>query len=382
MQIKRLTAGLLLAFSGIAHAQSSVTLYGTLDAGLMYQSTSAASFSPKAANLGSSFRYQDGGVYSSTWGIRGQEDLGGGYAAIFQLQGVFNSGNGGFRVGDTPSGGDLFSAIADVGLTGPFGSLTMGRQIVPMFYAMVDTDVRSGQYFGSSLMALEGLAQAAGWPGTSTNQAIGAVCDDNALVYQSPSFHGASFQLEYAPGGVAGQIQGGTRESAVLRYSNYGLTAVAAYYNAHDASPFVPTGAATYETIPATGYDNNRFYYLGAKYRFHGFMVSAAYGNGRNPSHVDQVNINMYSVGLGYQFSPMLQVTSGFYYLKDMNVSASRSAEVAVGVQYSLSKQTLVYAQFGHVDNRGGMTQMIMNGDPVAPGMSTSAIDVGLRHTF
>ncbi len=49
---------------------------------------------------------------------------------------------------------------------------------------------------------------------------------------------GASLALEYAPGGVAGQLQGGTRESAVFRYSNYGLNLAAVYYNGHDTNPF------------------------------------------------------------------------------------------------------------------------------------------------
>jgi hypothetical protein len=66
---------------------------------------------------------------------------------------------------------------------------------------------------------------------------------------------------------LAGQIQGGTRESAVLRYSNYGLNLSAIYYNGHDTNPS-PTGSPT-------GLDNNRFYYLGAMYTFRGFSVSS-----------------------------------------------------------------------------------------------------------
>ncbi len=84
-----------------------------------------------------------------------------------------------------------------------------------MIYAMAETDVRGAQYFGSILTAWLGVNQAAGWPGTSTNAPIGALYDSNALVYNSPKFYGASLALEYAPGGVPGQFQGGTRESAV-----------------------------------------------------------------------------------------------------------------------------------------------------------------------
>ena len=147
-----------------------------------------------------------------------------------------------------------------------------------MIYAMADTDVRAAQYFGSILSAWLGLNQAAGWPGTNTNVPIGALYDSNALVYQSPKFYGASVALEYAPGGVPGEIQGGTRESAVLRYSNYGLNLSAVYYNAHDTN----LAAAA-----PTGLDNNRLYYFGAKYTFRGVSVSASYGIGKNPSNTN-----------------------------------------------------------------------------------------------
>ena len=85
-----------------------------------------------------------------------------------------------------------------------------------------DTDVRNASIFGSVLIAWLTMNQQAGWLGNSTNGIIGALYDSNAPVYNSPSLYGVSVALEYAPGGVAGHFQGGTRESAVLKYSNYG----------------------------------------------------------------------------------------------------------------------------------------------------------------
>ena len=77
-----------------------------------------------------------------------------------------------------------------------------------------------------------------------------------------------------------------------------------------------------------------------------------------------------------------MKVTSGFYYLKDRNNSANHSSEFAVGAEYSLSKRTLVYAQVGYVANHGTMNQTIMYGQIVAPGVSTTAAMIGLRHSF
>lgn len=374
MKVKLTAAAVLVAWTGVAHAQSSVTLYGILDAGLLYQSSSAATFSPKAPNTGKVFRFKDGGIYSSIWGIRGSEDIGAGYKVNFRLQGSFDSGTGKSGLSDTPGTTAVFNQFTTIGVSGPIGTFTAGRQIVPMIYAMAETDARSAQYFGSILTAWLGMNQAAGWPGTSTNAPIGALYDSNALVYQSPAFGGVSLGLEYAPGGVAGQWQGGTRESAVLKYANYGLNLAAVYYNGHDANP--APGA------PLTGVDNNRFVYLGGMYTIEGFSVSASYANGRNPAHSNQVNLDMYSVGLRYRFSPAFTVASGLYYLKDKNHSSNKSTEIAIGAEYNVSKRTLAYAQVGHVNNQGGMNQTIVYGQPVAPGVGTTAVMLGLRHNF
>ncbi|CAD6506886.1 porin [Paraburkholderia sabiae] len=375
MNAKLVGAAALLGWASVASAQSSsVTLYGVVDSGLLYQSTAAASFAPNAKNLGKVYRFKDGGIYASMWGIKGSEDIGGGYRVNFKLQSSFDTGTGKSGLSDTPGVTAAFNQFATVGVSGPIGTFNAGRQIVPMIYAMAETDVRNAQYFGSILTAWLGMNQAAGWAGTSTNGPIGALYDSNALVYQTPSFAGVSLALEYAPGGVPGEFQGGTRESAVLRYSNYGLNLAAVYYNGHDANP--APGA------PLTGVNNNRFFYFGAKYTFHDFLVSASYGKGKNPAHSSQADFDMYSFGLGYVFSPTLRVTSGVYYLKDANHSGNHSTEFAVGAEYSLSRRTVVYGQVGHVSNSGTMNQTIVYGQPVAPGVGTTAAMIGLRHNF
>lgn len=374
MKLKLLGAAVATTFAVAAHAQSSVTLYGAFDAGAMYQSTSAASFSPTAPNLGKVFRYKDGGFYGSFWGMKGSEDLGGGYHVNFKLQSAFDSSSGKFGLSDTPGVAGGFNQFATVGISGPFGSVNVGRQVTPMIYAMAQTDVRAAHYFGSIFTAWIGLNTAAGWPGTSTNVPVGALYDSNAIVYQSPNFGGTTLGLEYAPGGVPGKFQGGTRESAVLKYANRGLTLAAVYYDGHDTNP--APGMAP------TGINNNRYIYLGALYTFHNFSVSGSYSNARSPARSDLVNLDLYSAGLGYRFSPAFQITSGVYYIKDKNNSSNKSIAYAVGAEYSLSKRTILFGQVGGVNNKGTMTQAIAYGAPVAPGTATTAAMIGVRHTF
>ncbi len=287
---------------------------------------------------------------------------------------MLDTGTGKLGLSDTAGVPGFFNQIATVGVSGPFGSINAGRQIVPMIYAMAETDVRASQYFGSILSAWLGLNTAAGWPGTSTNGPIGALYDSNALVYRSPVFYGLSTELEYALGGVAGQPQGNTRESVVLKYAGYGLRLSALYYNGHDTNPG-PT------TVP-TGLNNNRYWYLGALYKYEGFSISGSYSNGSNPAHRNLVDLDLYSFGLGYRFAPDFQITSGLYYIKDKNVSANKSLQIAAGAEYSLSKASVLYAQVGWVNNHGDMTQTITYGQPVAPGMGTTAAMIGLRHNF
>ncbi|HTR07516.1 MAG TPA: porin, partial [Paraburkholderia sp.] len=120
MKKKFLTTAILATIAGAAHAQSSVTLYGSIDAGISYNSH------VKNATGGSSslWQYGDGVAQGSRWGLRGAEDLGGGLKAIFVLENGFNSGTGA-----AGQGGALFGRQAFVGLTkDTIGSLTFGRQ--------------------------------------------------------------------------------------------------------------------------------------------------------------------------------------------------------------------------------------------------------------
>ena len=73
------------SFASVAHAQSSVTLYGLMDAGLTYTSDVAHN---------SKWAAGSGGINRSRLGLRGSEDLGGGLKAIFTLENGFNIING------------------------------------------------------------------------------------------------------------------------------------------------------------------------------------------------------------------------------------------------------------------------------------------------
>jgi predicted porin len=116
---------LLSSFACAARAQSSVTLYGMVDI-LMDISNQGN---------GTLTRMTNGGLAGSRIGLAGVEELGNGYKAIFKLENGFAS-----NTGVIEQGGALFGRQAWVGLQGPQGSLTFGRQYAPEFLAVSDYD--------------------------------------------------------------------------------------------------------------------------------------------------------------------------------------------------------------------------------------------------
>src|SRR5581483_11053220 len=88
---KALLAAALMSAGVIAHAQSSVTLYGRLDAGLEYMSGLSNGSTTSST---SRWRAESGDWGTSLWGLKGAEDLGGGNKAVFQMEGSFNTMNG------------------------------------------------------------------------------------------------------------------------------------------------------------------------------------------------------------------------------------------------------------------------------------------------
>ncbi|WP_179405138.1 porin, partial [Burkholderia guangdongensis] len=135
---KRHLAGVAtLALASGAHAQSSVTLYGMVTTDIQFvnhvQGTNNGTIIPGAS--GRQFQMNPAGIASSRFGLRGTEDLGGGYSAFFTLENQFNPDNGALG-----NGGLLFGRQAFVGLGSGKGTqkLEFGRQYTSMFVALAD----------------------------------------------------------------------------------------------------------------------------------------------------------------------------------------------------------------------------------------------------
>lgn len=163
MQPQRLAALLMSAFVGTASAQSSVTLYGIVDAWVGQTQNKAG-----ATPLGTTELLDSGGGQASRWGVRGTEDLGGGLRAHFVLEQGFSVATGAVsRVSASDSG---FNRTAYLGLTGDFGELRGGRMLTAYDALRGSTNhlydssgfASTGQVWGAGASAANGLPAVTG----------------------------------------------------------------------------------------------------------------------------------------------------------------------------------------------------------------------------
>jgi len=152
---------------------------------LLGNGTAFGSFPGAAVRTGTTsrpaFTIQDGntiGEGSSRFGFRGEEDLGGGLKALFQMEAGVNIDDG----SDNNGGGTLFARTAMVGVSGGFGRVTFGRQVNPAF---------SVQAAGQAMGTMNGYIDGA----QSVPPNAGGVRSSNSVMYSSPSFSGLSFSF-------------------------------------------------------------------------------------------------------------------------------------------------------------------------------------------
>ncbi|MBJ9692460.1 porin [Burkholderia cenocepacia] len=345
----------MLVVGASAHAQSTVTLYGVVDAGVMY--TSRSFDAGTGTNGAHRISMADGGISGSHFGITGVEDLGAGTRAIFTLESGFTMNNG--ALGN--SNGNLFGRQAFVGLSGRFGTVKAGMQYSPFGLAIVDTDARHASFFGSQAGIYMGNFFATG------------IFVANAVSYTSPTVAGLQASALLALGGDPGKFQAGRQYAARLRYAWRNLVANAALFSGN------PGGSASTSTpFPST-------------VEFAGRTICAAYtwgaatlkGSYTSYKIAHSFNEKVYSVGGEYLITPALSTDAGVWYMRDSNDPASHALLTSAGLYYFLSKRTTLYGAAAFVNNHGSMhTGFTVNGALYAPTGGSASFVVGARHLF
>jgi len=177
MKKSLLALAVAAALPAVAQAQSSVTLYGILDASVEWNSKGGANAASPSTAAGG-FRLTDGAAswQGSRFGVRGVEPLGNtGMSGIFQIEtrlGLDTGLTGGESVTAAATGfanTRFWNGLASVGLKGGFGELTVGRQYTPGFYAWLAADFTGNAGYNNWAVVGHGDA---GTP-TSTNAGLG-----------------------------------------------------------------------------------------------------------------------------------------------------------------------------------------------------------------
>ncbi|MGF6876928.1 porin [Paraburkholderia sp. MM5477-R1] len=342
MKTKLIAASLVTVLGSVAlnvQAQSSVTLFGTIDTGISYVSNRGGH---------SAWQTDDGINGPNLWGFIGREDIGGGTKVIFNLvsQFVLNSGS-------LLPGQSLFSRNAYVGLTnGQYGTLTLGNQYDFMVDALYNTKDDPAIYTGHLYGQGAGPFQALGLPSNPTGnfdwyRAAGRIA--NSVKYTTPVFAGLSAGAMYGFGNVAGSLGTGNATSFAVNYANGGFGADAAY-------TFVKYPATAGTIGPQVGVRN---WGAGTRYQFGPVLVSALFVTVKNTANGG--GIWQGSTGIDYFVRPDVSLSASYAYMKGNEVVSNNHAhQIDLTGEYFLSKRTSVYAMTVYQRANEGAHALIM----------------------
>jgi predicted porin len=372
-----LASAALLAFSAAAQAQSSVTLYGRLDAGLEYMNGVPTGVGLNGAATGTShrFRAESGDWGTSLWGMKGVEDLGGGYRAVFQLEGSFNT-----MTGQGPGGGGLFNRWATVGIANnQFGTVLLGREL------FISNGVWDFDPFGQSNWSSASLVRGRNWPQSSNN-----------ISYQSPKVAGFDFYGQYALSNATnwngnGNTPQGRQAGAQITYTSP-LFQVRGLYD-EIRNPANGTLGGDYGTSNGA-YSFSREYTAMLNVFLGQFKLQGGYQAIRTSGMTGQLPGQPTALdhewgGVTWQMTPAAALIGAVYHVNGNN-GAGNATIYTVGGSYNLSKRTLLDLQVATVQNSKSANYGLNANnygssaatDNPLPGHSQSGVYAGIQHSF
>jgi predicted porin len=388
----------------MAYAQSSVTLYGVIDFGLNF--TNNAQTIVSGVRTGRQQYWMSSSIMQGNrWGLRGSEDLGGGYKAIFVLENGFDVGTGNFQ-----QGGDLFGRQAYVGLSSPYGTLTLGRQYDSLvdFIGPLTGAVGNGTYSVQN---------------NDINNFGNTYRVNNAVKFTTNNYRGFIASGLYSFGGVAGSFGRNSIFSFGASYATGGLTFAAAFLNVRDpnrsfwgtnanssatasnlgaisgvqANPVYGAfaSASTYQVAGAAIQYAGSGYFVGANYSHISFRNLNDPASGTlsltNPrGYTGTASFNNYSPYVSYALTPFLWLNGSYDYLVGGAIDGKAGASYhtfCATVDYLLSKRTDVYFmadyQIAHGTDSTGQPA-VASFLTVTPSNTSRQVvmRVGMRHRF
>jgi len=386
MKKSLLALAVLGTMAGVASAQTSITIYGTIDAGVRHQTN----VGPSAGSPGNDSKWtmSSGGTYNQNrLGFKGVEDLGNGMNAHFNLEMGWNSGTG---AGDADG---LFQRTASVGLGGAWGSVDLGRQYSVNFQTIGAYDPFIYKYTGIVPLAGQG----------------GLTRLNNDLKYTG-TFGGVTVRAEYAFGEVAGSTSTGATQAIGASYAAgpfsvggaytqgkrnaFGLassasgTAFATGVGAQLTAAGIPAANVTAllgAAAPATNDMKN--WTVGGAYMTGPFRIAAGYADFKSDvpaalaavAGADRIHTKNWWLGGHMYVTPAAAITVGYYETKGFQLGANNALSndakrklFIVGGTYALSKRTNFYAD---IDSARFSA-------PATNNVTQTGFSVGINHLF
>ncbi|HDR8985498.1 TPA: porin [Burkholderia vietnamiensis] len=376
---KACLAAVFVSAAAGAHAQSVVTLYGTVDDGLTYTNNQGGHSNIQASN---------GALGSSKFGFLIKEDLGGGYSALARLENGFD-----INKGTLNNGGRLFGRQAYVGVGSPFGTMTMGRQYDLVLDSLIGLSASSR--FGGILAA----------HAADVDNVWGDYSLSNSVKYVSPNFAGFKVSALFSFGGVAGDFSNGNKESVSLSYSDDALSAAAVFSridnpatSIYDASAAPVAGGVFANPITNpifSGYTSARALQVagaGVSYRMGRALVGFTYTNTRFEDVVrtsstpfsGTATFNNFEALATYNLTPAFMLGASYDYTK---AESAKYLQLNVGALYNLSKRTLLYAATSWeratgIDSTGKAAVAALTFLTPSSTSNQVAVRAGIRHNF
>jgi len=336
MNSKVWAAAALVATAASAQAQSSVTIFGLVDANARSVTTNGIT----VRQLGT-----DGNNFSRL-GFKAEEDLGGGLRAGAWLESALNPDTGTINVS-----GKFWHRRSTVSLYGPYGELRIGRDLDATFWNRSIFDPFGATGVGSQFNLVSALGS-----GAAT-----LLRADNAISYYTPSGLGGLYgQLEVAAGeGVPGNSYKGGR----IGYQQGPLNVAVAYST---------TGTATADDFKVTN--------IGASYNF-GVATAMALTHVAKYAAKKQTN---WQVGLSVPVFDVGELKASYQRAdaSGAGTDANDARQFAVGYVYNLSKRTALYGTYAAISNAGAAAFVVGTPPAAAAGKASKGCEFGVRHAF
>lgn len=364
---KSLIALAVLAASGAAMAQSSVTLFGIVDTNVSYlDGVSNAA----GTNTDSKYGIGTSGNATSRLGFRGVEDLGGGLKAGFHLEGeIFGD--------DGNASGFNFQRRSTVSLMGGFGEVRLGRDLTAGY-----TKTSSYDVFGQT-----GYGMFLGW---SAWGAVGAdangIRKSNMITYFTPNMSGFSGAIGYGfdeqTTGSLGRYVGG-----YVAYDN-GPLSLALSYDQSDLGQAAAAATLTTPAVVARKIERD-VVTLGASYDFGMAKLNGMYQRLQDDeAGFADKKVNSFAVGVSAPVGAagVVKLQYALYDQENVGTRDSKAHHISLGYQHNLSKRTAVYGTVSYMDNKD-VSAVALSGKGLGTidaraGDSQTGVQVGIRHSF